>query len=406
MDIDKHPMIASLGDGCCGCGACAASCPKGCVSLISDSLGFRYSEIDFSRCVACGSCDRVCPAFSNSSVQPAKEVLWACSLDEEERLASSSGGLFGLLAMETLSSGGTVYGAAFSSDLKEVSHIRVDSMASLDSVMRSKYVQSVVARDVYSGVAKDLREDRNVLFCGTACQVSGLSLYLARKRVSQEKLLLLDVICHGVPSPRLWSDWVSASEVKSGAKATNINFRNKESGWTAYSVRYAYEAGVDGSPKVCSNRFPDDWYMKAFLRNASIRESCLKCPAKRSCGSDLTLGDYWGVKNVHPEAFDDKGTSAIIVNTDKGRAALSAIASELNMGASTYAGVLAGNPSIEKSVSPYPERHKFLADVASGMSIDELEAKWTFQPTRAQVLQKKIRDFGGKVKRRIQGMID
>lgn len=357
--------LASLGDSCCGCGACAAACIKGAVSMAPDQWGFLHPHVEESACVACGACEKICPVLSEHAQDGAEAVWWAKARDAALKERSSSGGVFGLLALETLRAGGIVVGAAFDGGCKSVRHAVVDSEAGLDSVMRSKYVQSSVGIDVYEGVKSALRADRKVLFSGTACQVVGMRGYLG-KLADSPLFLSVDVICHGVPSPKLWSDWVGYLNDREDAEISRVNFRSKTTGWLSYSVSYEYETEKDGATRQSANKFADDWYMKAFLNNASLRASCFDCPCKRSCGSDITLGDFWGFQNIHPEVNYEKGVSAVICNTPKGRLAFDAIADALDGGASSLEEVLPGNPSLLGSVAPYARRTAFMADLARG----------------------------------------
>jgi hypothetical protein len=312
-------------------------------------------------------------------------VIWAKAKDDRLRDRSSSGAVFGLLAKRVLDGGGVVYGAAFSRDCKVVEHIRVDSAAKLDTVMRSKYVQSNVGIATYEGVKTDLNSGRPVLFAGTACQNAAIRNYLSLRQVSMANLLLVEVICHGVPSPKLWSEWLDYVSREVGSEVDEVNFRSKSTGWLTFSV--AYSAATE---KVRSEENSRDWYMRAFLQNASLRESCLDCPAKRCCGSDLTLGDFWGVQGIHPEVVDSLGVSAVICNTEKGVAALDAVRGFLETGPSSMKEVVPGNPALVHSVKPYARRDEFLADVANSMTVEDLMRKWTFEPSFKQKVRGKL----------------
>lgn len=400
------PKIFELGVRCCGCGACAAVCPKGAIAMIPDGAGFLRPLLDTTACIGCGMCDQICPALNERGADGCEAVWWARAEDGVLLARSSSGGLFGLLARRTLDGGGATYGAAYADDFKSVRHVRVGSPDGLDAVMRSKYVQSAVGPKVYRGVEADLRAGLPVLFAGTACQVSGMRGYLEARRVPMESLLLVEVICHGVPSPHLWSEWAGYRERLARGTIRAMNFRSKTAGWQSYSVRYSYRTEKDDSAAcVESSPFGDDWYMRAFLHNASLRGSCLACPAKRSCGSDVTLGDFWGVQGKHPEAFDDRGVSAVIANTARGREAVEALGDALAKGESSFDSVVAGNPALLHSVAPFRERDAFLDAVAGGASISELVQRWDFEPSFRDKLVAKVRRVGGKVKRAVKRVI-
>ena len=234
--MNKNTNVLTVGSRCCGCGACVAVCPVSCLSMEPDELGFLHPSCAGGGCASCGKCTKVCPVVSPSAEDAVESVRWAKASDKGLRRRSSSGAIFGLLAGVVLNGGGIVYGAAFSDDCKTVNHVRIDSVDDLDSVMRSKYVQSSISGDVYESLKDDLTEGRSVLFSGTACQCAAVRNYLTVAKVSLDHLLLIDVICHGVPSPRLWKEWVEHVSREAGAEVDEVNFRSKSTGWLTYSV--------------------------------------------------------------------------------------------------------------------------------------------------------------------------
>jgi coenzyme F420-reducing hydrogenase beta subunit len=380
----KSPSISIVGDRCCGCGSCVAVCPVLCLTMRPDACGFVHPVYE-TGCIGCGRCAKACPALTVGNKDQVASVTWAKAKDDRLRDRSSSGAVFGLLAKKVLDEGGVVYGAAFSEDCRTVGHVRVDSAAKLDTVMRSKYVQSDVGLTVYEGVKTDLNGGIPVLFAGTACQNAAIRNYLSLQKVSMANLLLVEVICHGVPSPKLWSEWLDYVSREAGSVVDFVNFRSKSTGWLTFSVAYSV-----ATEKVRSEENSRDWYMRAFLWNASLRESCLDCPAKRCCGSDITLGDFWGIQNIHSEVVDNLGVSAVICNTGKGTSALDSVHSSLEMGTSSMEEVVPGNPALVHSVEPYGRRDEFLADVANSVTIDDLIHKWTFEPSLKQRVRGKL----------------
>lgn len=362
------PRIMALGDACCGCGACAARCPVGCLAMGQDACGFPVPVLDATACVGCGACDSVCPALNPFGEDGCVAAMWAKANDAALLGQSSSGGVFSLLARDVLARGGVVVGAAWADGCRELEHIIAEDERVLARIMRSKYVQSSLGREVYEGMRDALRAGRPVLFSGTACQVAGVRSFLGELACG-DLFLGIDVVCHGVPAPKLWRRWFDRV-----ARVVNVNFRDKVTGWQHYSVTYELEDG-----QSCSSPYTDDWYMRAFLNNASLRFSCLACPFKRRCGSDVTLGDFWGIQQQHPEAPVEGGVSAVMANTAKGTAAIRRVRAHMAWGESELEAIAAGNPSLLAPVAPHAERDAFLEAVASNMPIPAMMARWSFE---------------------------
>ena len=382
----KEPGVARLGERCCGCGACSAICPSGCISMQRDSLGFPRPKVDVSKCIRCGRCDSTCPVLSPRGEG---DTLWAgraLACDSKIRRASSSGGVFGLLARYVLDSGGAVYGASYGTDPAEVLHIRVGSVAELGKLMTSKYVQSTLEKSVICQIGKDLGAGLPVLFSGTACQCAAIANYLERKNVIRDRLLLVDVVCHGVPSPMLWRRWLDYVKDVEKASVEKVNFRSKSSGWLNFSVAYYLSNGA-----VRETTFREDWYMQAFLSDASLRGSCLSCPSKRGCGSDLTLGDFWGVQRLHPEVDCKLGVSCVVAHSKKGMAAIEGLSESIETVVEDYDDVVAGNPALVRSVAAHPRRIPFLRNVSDGMDMAQLVHKWTFRKSPLLRLCRKVK---------------
>lgn len=392
----RLPSIAELGERCCGCGACAARCSQGCIAMERDVCGFVHPSVDGGSCVGCRVCDAVCPVLSVPEPDGCASVLWAKAEDPGLLERSSSGGSFGLLARDALSRGGVVAGAAWANDCRELLHVLVDDEVGLDPIMRSKYVQSSVSPEIYGGIRDALRAGRPALFCGTACQVAGMRSYLG-KLADSELFLGVDVICHGVPSPELWRKWLEFKESEVAGKIREVNFRSKITGWLSFSVMYSYTTEKDSASHFSTNRFADDWYMRAFLRNASLRTSCLSCPFKRRCGSDVTLGDFWGVGRQHPEVPVEGGVSAVLANTGKGAEVIERVSACMASGSSAFEKVAAGNPALGRPVAPHHGRDAFLAAVADGVPIPDMMRRWGFEPSFKQKIVSKAKGVAKKL---------
>lgn len=334
---------------CCGCSACVQSCPKQCIVLKEDKEGFLYPVVNQTLCIACGKCEKVCPELHPfDAVQPLM-VYAAKHPDESVRAESSSGGIFTLLADAVIDDGGVVFGARFDTDWSVV-HDFTETHEGLQAFRGSKYLQSRIG-NTFQLAEKFLKAGRKVLFSGTPCQIAGLKRYLHK---DYENLLAVDFVCHGVPSPLVWKKYLEeiiAREHK--LKIDAISFRNKDLGWKKYSFALTLSGVTNGGEKntvLLSTIFPENEYMQAFLADFSLRPSCYACPAKGGkSGSDLTIGDFWGIEKIAPEIDDDKGCSLVIVHTNKkiNRWSNNSILSEFSLRQDPFK----GNPSYY--TSPY-----------------------------------------------------
>ncbi|ALU13852.1 coenzyme F420 hydrogenase beta subunit domain-containing protein [Eubacterium limosum] len=308
---------------CTGCHACAAKCPKQCIKMISDTEGFWYPQINEEECIDCGLCEKVCPVITPIKFADTfKPVAYACyNTDEKTRLASSSGGVFTLMAETVLKQGGVVFGAGFDEGFN-VCHQCVERVEELDKLRMSKYVQSKIG-EAYREAEAFLKADRMVLFTGTPCQIGGLKAYLGKP---YDHLITQDIICHGVPSPIVWKYYINFCKKNNNERITEkITFRRKDFGWKKFSLAITYESGKE----YCQD-FTQDLFMKGFLKDLYLRTSCHACAFKSvKRHSDITLADFWGIENVAPEMFDDKGTSLVLIQSEKGKALFKSIEKNL-----------------------------------------------------------------------------
>lgn len=261
---------------CCGCEACRQVCPKECIRLERDEEGFGYPVVDLERCIECHKCERVCPFMQLGAPREPLAVYAACATDEGLRKASSSGGLFTLLAEETLSRGGVVFGARFD-ETWGVCHDYTETVEGLAPFRGSKYLQSRIG-DNYQRAELFLKEGRPVLFTGTPCQIKGLVHYLGR---AYDNLTTVDVVCHGVPSPMVWQRYLTTLRAGQG-EITGISFRDKSvSGWRRYDFVLQNTEG-EGMRQF----YGDNIYMRGFLHDLYLRPSCYACMAKGGAQSE------------------------------------------------------------------------------------------------------------------------
>lgn len=336
---------------CCGCGSCVEICPKQCISFVEDEEGFKYPKVNMQECMECGLCEKRCPIISEyKALNYEREAFGAYVKDDSARAKSSSGGIFGEIAKRVLIDGGFVCGAAFDEDF-QVSHIMIESIEQLDLLRGSKYLQSI-NKGIYSQVKKKLVEGKTVLYSGTACQVAGLKKYLAKE---YENLITIDVLCHGVPSPKVWKKYIDELSDFSSKRIDDVMFRNKNTGWKSYSVKIDIEGKKGVYEKYAQNR-----YMRLFLSNICLRPSCHACRYKNmERPSDITMGDFWGIEQKIPELDDDKGTSIIQINTEKGKVIFNKIEDNLVYQSVDIDEALPPTADSRKSVRMHPRRSLF-----------------------------------------------
>lgn len=339
-------------DSCCGCTACKFACPKHCITLEEDSEGFLYPKVDASLCIDCQVCVKVCSFHNPAEEEKSKSVYAALNKNEEIRKESSSGGIFTILAENIIQDGGVVFGAKFTDDW-QVDIVPTETIEGLAAFRGSKYLQARMG-DSLILTKRYLQEGRKVLFSGTPCQIAGLKHYL---RKDYDNLLAIDFVCHGVPSPKVWKKYLDEVTQADKQVISDIKFRDKPQGWKRYNFTLNYKEG----DKLCtmSSYNGDNHYMRAFLSDMILRPSCYNCQAK--CGrskSDITIADYWGIDQVHPQMDDDKGTSLLIIRTEKGQKALDF--TKMAYTESTYEEAFKYNPAIERSAVPHHKRADFL----------------------------------------------
>ena len=300
---------------CTGCHACASICPKECIVMKDTGEGFLFPVVDLESCVQCGRCEKVCPVLHEQKKSTHTQAFAMKSKDEDERRNSTSGGVFSLIAKQVIDAGGIVYGAAYDDNFS-VRHISIEDDGRLTFLQGAKYVQSVIGT-TFMEIEKELKRGRQVLFSGTPCQCVALKAFLGKE---YDNLLTVDLICHGVSSPKVWQTYIDyrSGKENNGKRPVKINMRSKASGWSRYSTEFDY-----GEGKITRIQNNQDSFIRAFIGNICLRGSCSDCVAKgvERC-TDLTLGDYWGVWNQNPEFNDDKGVSIVFAHSEKGKKAL------------------------------------------------------------------------------------
>lgn len=372
---------------CTGCHACFNGCPVRAISMQEDEEGFLYPVIDSEKCIDCGKCRKLCPVLNPPAVNPGETSFACAASDRNERLGSSSGAVFALLAKDILRLGGVVCGAAYLAP-DHVAHILVEEQNELALLRGTKYVQSEIG-DAYRKVGEALKEGRRVLFCGTGCQVSGLKNYLGE---DSDLLLTVDIICHGVPAPAVWRDYLKDLAGESRVVEAAFRVKNPDDKKTGFRCRLE-----DGTEILHEQK--DDLYVKGFLQNLYLRHSCFACHFKGSkrC-SDITIGDFWSAKEFHPALDDGLGVSAVLTHSEKGEAVICGILPQMSWERAKPEEAAYWNECLLESVKPSEKRAVFYSrwrqeDLLP--LLDELTASTPAPPTKAGITKRVLR----KIKR-------
>ena len=377
---------------CCGCCACEAVCPSNAIVIKRDSEGFQYPCVDADKCINCGACDRVCPFLNKANCFDEAQKAYAMyDKNLNNRITSSSGGIFGVLAEYVLKRGGIICGAAFDQKFN-VKHIFVETMEDLHHLKGSKYLQSDNER-IYPRVKEQLEKGREVLYSGTACQVAGLQKFLGKQ---YQNLITIDVLCHGVPSPKLWKKYLDEINHNNANGIEGINFRSKIEGWKNFSLEVKYNDGT-----VKREIYSNNNYMRLFLGNICLRPSCHHCKYKElDRPSDITVGDYWGIEDQLPEMDDDKGVSIVKINTFHGENAVKNILQSMDYKMVDIETALPKWADSRNSVLPHVNRKKFFRRMEKD-SMDDLTKllKESFLQTEKKKADNKLKRVKNKIKK-------
>ncbi len=304
---------------CCGCTACQSICKKGAIEMLPDEEGFLYPSVDMDKCTQCGLCERVCPIAKRKETERKKSYLDLFALrilNHDILMESSSGGAFSAIAEYVISQGGTVVGATYNDEMQVV-HTFADNSVEYAKMRGSKYSQSNLV-----GVFKRCKEilcseqtkDKLLLFSGSPCQIHGLKSFLVR---DYENLITVDFVCHSIPSPQVFADYVKYVNRHFDDRLTNLQMRYKQkNGWSQrYSYRYAFASGnscVD--PEGVFN------WGTVYFSHVINRPSCEVCPyANLDRVGDFSIADFWDVNKLRPDIYSKEGTSLFMVNTPKGQ---------------------------------------------------------------------------------------
>lgn len=344
---------------CCGCNACGDICGKHAISFVTDKEGFWYPEVDKEKCVDCGLCEKVCPIINKAGhIERFDEpiVYAAFSKDEAIRLDSTSGGIHSMLALEMYEKNSYVGGAVYNPD-HTCSQIVDNNPKRLPEIRSSKYLQSN-AEGVYKEIRSLLKEGKIVFFCGCPCQIHALYNVVGR---DWDNLYTCDFICRGVNSPKVFQKYMEMLERQFGAKATEIKFKNKKWGWHNFSLRVNFDNGKE----YCKDRWHDLFFIGYLQAGNFTRPSCYECQFKGfPQKADLTLADFWGIEKIDATMDQDKGTSLVMINSQKGHILFDSIKEKIEWRQFTMSDAREGNPAMDASLKPaQPNRDTFFEDL-------------------------------------------
>ncbi len=363
---------------CTGCSACLNICSTQVVTMEADQEGFWYPAIDQNQCTGCGACEDVCPvihapqpnavaqAVPKAETIPSIYAAW--SLDQEIRYHSTSGGVFSELALSVLAEGGYVCGAIYDGH-HMVKHAIIDHAQDLAKLRQSKYVQSDM-NSIYKEIGNLLKQGEKLLFCGSPCQCAGVFHYCEKCGVNAENLYLVDFICRGSNSPKVYRKFLDELEAEQQSKVKKVWFKNKTYGWNRFSTKVEFENG---------EAYLEDRYHDAYIRgyieeNLFIRPSCAECQFKGfRRRSDLTLADFWGIQLKDDSQDSDGGTSMVIIHTEKGQALWDSVSSRVFSEAKTLEEAAMGNACLYNSALPGIHREQFMTDLDKMPVMDNIK---------------------------------
>ena len=310
-------------DQCTGCGLCKIKCPYNAISFIEDEEGFAYPVVNTEVCTDCGYCERVCIKCKPLQDRSQYTIFAIISKDKEVQKGSSSGGAFSEIAKHVLDRGGCVYGVVWVSPTK-ARHICVDKIDDLDRLRKSKYVEASLCDELFFDVQRRVQSGVLTLFSGTPCQVMAMRQYVG----DHANFITVEVACHGVPSRKIFEEFIKLAEAKYASHIVDVNFRSKYRGWDNFGTEITFENGK----KYRKINTIEPYYMRGFLTNMYLRPSCHNCQFKiNTSESDFILADYWRIDRKYTEFYDKEGVSLVVAKTDKAMKIIDSIKDNINM---------------------------------------------------------------------------
>lgn len=360
---------------CCGCTACVNICPQKCIDMRYDEEGFLYPFVNSEKCIECHACEKICPFYKHEGKEKEQSIYCAVQyMDEEKRRTSTAGGAFSLIADALIEQNAAVYAVGY--DNMVVSHKRVTTQDALLELRGSKYVQSDLKK-CFLEIKKELKTGRKILFVGTPCQVHGLRNYVGE----HENLFLIDLLCLGVSSPRLFSEYIEYLNSKYKSNVKDVQFRNKHYGYATPNIRVCFENG-----RYIEQMYDCNVYANLFFKHYyNTRPSCYECQFREIPRvSDFTIGDFTEIGKKSKKLDDDKGTTKVWVHSEKGKRLLNMVSTENNiLVLNESESNIVGGP---KRQIKKPDDRKAFFDDAQTMTYATLIDKWEPHTVKSDVV--------------------
>lgn len=366
---------------CSGCEACCNICPQGCIHMVEDEEGFRYPKVDLEKCIHCGLCEKVCPLRNEATNTTLEETKFYAAYNKNQELLhnSSSGGIFSVLAEAIIKDNGVVYGVV-QTDTFDVHFERAENMDACKKFMGSKYLQANV-KGILKEVLVDLKEGKKVLFTGTPCQIAGLYNFLKKK---YSNLYTCDIVCHGVPSNKVYRKYIEYLEQKYQKRVKNIKFRDKSEGWKPNRLKIEF---ADNS--CLYTRSQENIFQKGFLENYYLRKSCYSCKyAKLPRIGDISLADFWGYEGKLEN--NNQGLSIVVVSTPQGKQLFEKISNNLHFHEVEKEYVLTKSRHVYMHPAENVERDEFLKKIEKH-DIEELANRYYMKPNIFKKIRKRVK---------------
>lgn len=390
----------NIKEDCSGCQACKQICPRNAIDMIEDEEGFLYPKKN-SNCIECGLCEKICPLQNKILNKTIEQKVYAGEYKDKDILRkSSSGGAFTAICNSFCDENYVIFGAKFDNNF-HVKHDYIEDINEIDIFRKSKYVQSDINK-MYLKVKEFLNQGKKVVFSGTPCQIAGLKSFLNNKEF--ENLLCVDIICHGVPSAKVWNQYIKYVEKKYNSRIKEINFREKiieDKKYNSRNLKIKLENG-----KIITENSNKSYYLKGFHNKLFYRPSCEKCKfANSNRISDITIGDCWGINKIHPELDVHKGVSLIVINTEKGNKIKEKLEEYMNLQKLDLNFAIKENAQFREPTKFHKNRDKFYKSIDNNLKFNKKIKKYAKESYKVIIKRNITKFIPKKIKKIIKDKI-